>query len=216
MTILLLALLGVWFLSGLGAAFVMGRRGYDPWSWGVLGALFGPAVVPLSIVWHHRRRRTPEERVLHVGATGPGSIKVLVGIDGSGESLGAADGVVELLGDRLASLTLATVVDFDQADAMHQTRGGVFEHGAQALLDEATVGVAGAHPTTVVLTGRPSDALVGYAKRHEIDLVAIGARGHGLSEAVFGSVAEQLVRAPDVLVLVAGSVDTATRPASPV
>jgi nucleotide-binding universal stress UspA family protein len=84
------------------------------------------------------------------------------------------------------------------------------------LLDAAAARVVGASPTTVVLTGRPADALIGYAKRHDVDLVAIGARGRGLSETIVGSVAEQLVRAPDVLVLVAGRVDTATPPATPV
>jgi nucleotide-binding universal stress UspA family protein len=84
------------------------------------------------------------------------------------------------------------------------------------LLDAAAARVVGASPTTVVLTGRPADALIGYAKHHDVDLVAIGARGRGLSETIVGSVAEQLVRAPDVLVLVAGRVDTATPPATPV
>jgi nucleotide-binding universal stress UspA family protein len=214
MTIALLSLLGIWLLSGLAAALVMGRRGYDPWSWGVLGALFGPAVVPLAIGWHHRHGRAHDERVLHVGAAGPGEIAVLVGIDGSAEALVATDAAVGLLGDRLASLTLATVVDLDAAAAMHQPEGVVFERCAQSLLDAAAARVVGAYPTTVVLTGRPADALVGYARRHDVDLVAIGARGRGLSEAIVGSVAEQLVRAPDLLVLVAGRVDTATRPAT--
>ena len=216
MTIVLLSLLGVWLLSGLAAAFVMGRRGYDPWSWGVFGALFGPAVVPLAIGWHRRHGGAHDERVLHVGSAAPGQIAVLVGIDGSAEALVATDAAVALLGDRLASLTLATVVNFDEAAAMHQPRGEVFERCAQSLLDAAAASVVGASPTTVVLTGRPADALVGYAKRHNVDLVAIGARGRGLSETILGSVAEQLVRAPDVLVLVAGRVGTGTRPATPV
>jgi nucleotide-binding universal stress UspA family protein len=216
MMIVLLSLLGVWLLSGLGAAFVMGRRGYDPWSWGVYGALFGPAVVPLAIGWHRRHGSAHDERVQHVGTAGPGPIAVLVGIDGSTEALVATDAAVGLLGDRLASLTLATVVDFDQAAAMHQPRGEVFEQCAQSLLDAAATRVVGAYPTTVVLIGRPADALVGYAKRHDIDLIAIGARGRGLSETIVGSVAEQLVRAPDVLVLIAGRVATATRQETPV
>jgi nucleotide-binding universal stress UspA family protein len=59
-------------------------------------------------------------------------------------------------------------------------------------------------PTMVILAGRPADALVTYARRHDIDLLVVGARGRGRSDRLLGSVAEQLVRTPDVLVLVGG------------
>ena len=77
-------------------------------------------------------------------------------------------------------------------------------NAAQKLLDDAAAPVAKCGPATVILSGRPADALSGYAHRHNTDLIAVGARGKGLSEAALGSVAEQLVRQPDVLVLVAG------------
>ena len=88
----------------------------------------------------------------------------------------------------------------------------MFEQEARTLLDEAAAPVAATGPATVILSGRPTDALLGYAQRHHVDLVAVGARGKGLSEAALGSVAEELVRQPDVLVLVAGRRTAAAAP----
>ena len=198
----LFAMLGIWLLIGLVAALVMGRRGYDPWSWAVIGAIFGPLVPIVAIA--RRRRHAADEQVLRIGARADRGVAVLVGVDGSTEALAATREVVDLLDDRLGSITLATVVDFDAADALHEGIGRVYEHEAQALLDAAASCVAAIRPTMVILAGRPADALVTYARRHDIDLLVVGARGRGLSDRLLGSVVEQLVRTPDVLVLVGG------------
>jgi len=202
MTTWLFAMFGIWLLIGLVSALVMGRRGYDPWSWAVIGAMFGP-LTPL-VALSRRRRRWTEERVVSVGGTTNGGVGVLVGVDGSPESFAATREVVDLLGDRLGQLTLATVVDLDVADALHAGFGSVFEHDAQALLDDVASRVPEVLPTKVILAGRPADTLVSYAREHDIDLLVVGARGRGLSDRLLGSVAEQLVRIADVLVLVAG------------
>ena len=56
----------------------------------------------------------------------------------------------------------------------------------------------------MVLEGKPADALVECARANGVDLVAVGRRGRGLSQAVLGSVATQLNRRADGLVLVVG------------
>ena len=215
MTIWLFVAFAVFLCIGLTTAIVMGRRGHDPWTWGILGTLFGPLVIPLVLGWHWRDQRD-EERLLRSAATpeGAGPVSVLVGVDGSPESTAAVRATVDLLGPRLGPLTLATVVDLDAMQTMHTQRTGqsVFERDAQSLLDEAAAPVAAAGPATVILSGRPTDALLGYAQRHGVDLVAVGARGKGLSEAALGSVADALVRQPDVLVLVAGRRTVAAAP----
>jgi nucleotide-binding universal stress UspA family protein len=204
---------GAFLLIGLATGLAMGRRGHDPWMWGVLGALFGPLVIPLLFV-----RRPPDERaadiVVSAGSAAPGGIAVLVGIDGSPEAGAAARAVVQLLADALGSITLATVVDLDAVDAISARKSGesVFERDARTLLDDAAAAVVGASPATVILGGKPADALAAYARDNGIDLIAVGARGRGLSEAVLGSVAEQLVRRPDLLVLVAGPEARRARP----
>jgi nucleotide-binding universal stress UspA family protein len=214
--VVMLIAAGVFLLIGIATAILMGRRGHDPWMWGVLGALFGPLVIALLFA-RRRGDEPPAEKVLRVGtiATGAATITVLVGVDGSPESLAATSAVVDLLADRMRSLTLATVLDLDAVDAIRiQPEGrSVFERDARAVLDEAAARVSGVEPSTVLLGGRAPDALVTYARSHDVDLIAIGRRGTGLSEAVLGSVAERLVREPDVLLLVAGrAVAAAQRP----
>jgi nucleotide-binding universal stress UspA family protein len=205
MTVWLFLIFVVFLCIGLVTALVMGRRGHDPWTWGILGALFGPLVIPLAFGWHSRDQRD-EERVLRPAATpeGAGPVSVLVGVDGSIESAAAVRAAVDILGSRLGSLTIATVVDLDAMESMQATGHSELERKAKSLLEEAAATVASNGPATVILSGRPTDALVGYAQRHDIDLVAVGARGKGLSEAALGSVAEGLVRQPDVVVLIAG------------
>lgn len=202
MTEIMVAIVVIWMLFGIVYAIGMGRRGYDPWSWGALGAIFGPLVIPLAIGLR-RRRPVGQPLIAHAGRTSDG-IKVLVGVDGSDESAAAVHAVVSLFGDRLGSLLLATVIDSDAANAIHTSRGSVFQRDAQAVLDHA-VEVGGADdPTTMVLEGKPAEALVECARANGVDLVAVGRRGRGLSQAVLGSVATQLNRRADGLVLVVG------------
>jgi nucleotide-binding universal stress UspA family protein len=205
-TYAMLIVFAAFLLIGVATGLVMGRRGRDPWMWGVLGALFGPLVVPLILV-----RRPSDDRAVDIvessGTTGPGGIAVLVGIDGSAEAGAAARAAVELFAERLGSITLATVLDLDAIDAIGARRSAesALERDAQMVLEEAAEPVAKVGPATVILGGRPADALAAYARANDIDLIAIGARGRGISEALLGSVAEQLVRRPDVRVLVAGA-----------
>ena len=110
-TAVLFALLCAWLVIGIVSCFVMTRRGHDPWSWGVLGALLGPLVIPLALA---AIRREPEKSTVvaswHAGQVGRGPISVLVGVDGSVEAEAAACTVVELFGSRLGHLTLGTVI----------------------------------------------------------------------------------------------------------
>jgi nucleotide-binding universal stress UspA family protein len=202
MTEIVVVVVAVWMLFGVVYAIGMGRRGYDPWSWGALGAIFGPLVIPLAIGLR-RRRPLGAPLIAHAGRAGDG-IKVLVGVDGSVESAAAVQAVVSLFGTRLGSLLLATVIDSDAANAIHAARGTVFERDANAIFEQATNRGGADDPTTLVLEGRPADALVACAKANDVDVVAVGRRGRGLSEAVLGSVAAQLARRKDGLLLVVG------------
>ena len=210
---MLFALVCAWLLIGIVCSFVMARRGHDPWSWGVLGALFGPLIVPLALAAARRDRGT--DRIVHVwhtGERGAGPISVLVGVDGSLDSEAAACTVVELFGPRLGRLTLAAVVDFEAAESA-RAGDGVFSAEAREVLEDPAGYVADFDPDTVVLTGEPAHALLEYARDNDIDLLAVGTHGRGLSKAVLGSVAARLVRQRDIPVLVVG---VETQPASEV
>src|SRR5690348_5187902 len=93
----------------------MGRRGHDSFGWLVLGTVLGPLGVILAIAARSDEKLDPARLRLGPRAIpASGTIDVLVGYDGSAESLAALQTVPALLGDRLGRLTVATVVPYDQ------------------------------------------------------------------------------------------------------
>ncbi|HEX5095188.1 MAG TPA: universal stress protein [Acidimicrobiia bacterium] len=202
-TTFLLLFFFVWFVVGLATAAVMARRGHDLWTWVMLGLLMGPLVLALVIPAVHRESHlAPETRSLHHGGGGPGAVSVLIGTDGSPDAEIAAATVSRLFGPQLGRVTVATVVDFDAAD-LAGAKATVTTRASELLEDTAAL-LEPVDADRVVLTGRPSDALLAYAIEHDVDLIVVGQRGAGLTPAVVGSTADQLVRQRRVPVLLTG------------
>jgi nucleotide-binding universal stress UspA family protein len=197
-------ILVAWVTVGVLVSFAMGRRGHDVASWGALGMLLGPLLIPLA-VREMRRERAARAITIEAGGAGRGEIDVLVGIDGSPESLEALWAAVHIIGPRVGRLTLATVIDYDAA--LSDQPWSVRE-GAEAELRRVAAMVAGHRPGVVLLAGRPAEALARYAREGGYELIAVGSRGRGVSKAILGSVASQLARGAGVPVLV---VQTASR-----
>ena len=197
---LLLGMFLTWSVIGIASAFVMGRRGHAPFSWFFLGAVFGPLVIPLAFS-RARQARTVGSATAGAGHW-QGPVDVLVGIDGSAESIAAAKVVGALLGDRIGRLVLATVVDYDTALGGDDAPA---HRAARLTLAEAADDAAESSPRapdTVVLAGKPADALASHAVDGNFDVLAIGCRGRGASKLVMGSVATQLSRGTPTPVLI--------------
>lgn len=200
-TSLLLILGGLWALCGVVAAIVMGRRGHSPFPWFVLGFVLGPLVVPLVLGAIRREQPTP---VVHVAHSQPsdGSLAVLVGVDGSDEAKGALVTGIALFGTRIGRLTIATVLDHDVEDS---SAGRDMQDRAREILSAHALLAAGLldrKPETVVLTGRPADALVHHALADNYQVIVISPRGKGASRVLFGSVASSLARGVGVPVVI--------------
>lgn len=156
----------------------------------------------LSIVMERRRHdeqlrpRTLAGRVPVTAGTGP--IDVLVGYDGSSEADGAPQAVVDLLGDRLGRLTVATVIPFGGLEEQEQD--------ATELLRRLARRLPGRMTELEVVHGHPSVALRQCATEGGYKLIAVGTRGAGLSKAIRGSAASELPRESEVPVLFVGSV----------
>lgn len=192
----------LWAGIGLVGSLVMRRRGHDMFTWGALGAVFGPLVLPLAIDRARQARRAEASR-LRPGVPGSGEIDVLVGIDGSAESKAALRAALAVVGPRLGRLAVATVVDYDRA------LGGraKVESEVRADLERLTASVPGCVPEIALLTGPPADVLAAYAADHGFGLLAVGSRGRDASKALLGSVASRLVRRAKIPVLIAGGAD---------
>lgn len=194
----LMAIVALWFAIGVLLSIVMGRRGHDSFGWLVLGTLLGPlALVLAADTGRHEER--PDAQRLDPDAPvrgGSGPVDVLVGCDGSPESVAALDAVVDLLGDHLGRVTLATVVPF----------GDNPETGRLAADRLRRLGrrLPGLAAELEVLHGRPSAALRHFAAEHGDGLVVVGTRGAGVAKAVLGSAARDLARHCTVPVLFVG------------
>ena len=202
-TTLLLVALAAWLAIGLGLSFVLGRRGHDPFSWFVLGALLGPVAVAFAFyAWRHEEPRESEviaaSPLAQGEERGEGAIDVLLGFDDSAESRAAVASVIRLFGARLGRLTLMTVIPFDG--------GAVVEEQARALLQREAERLAWLAPGLEVVRGDPATALAAAVVVGRFDLLAVGTTGEGRAR-LFGSAARQLAGRSKVPVLLTGTED---------
>lgn len=189
---------GAWIAVGLSLALVMGRRGFSPATWLLLGVGLGPLVFPLAL-WSLREAGDVHvRRAVTGGGEGAGAVDVLVGIDGSSAAEDALRAVRRIMGPAIGRLTLATVIDLDAASSARRWES---EERAEAALDAlaASSSGPGPRPGTVVLAGSPATALVGYAAAQGYEVLVVGRRGHGASQALLGSVAAKLSQGSDGL-----------------
>jgi nucleotide-binding universal stress UspA family protein len=190
---------GLWLAIGLSLSLIMTKRGHNGFGWLVVGTLFGPLafVLAFDASRHDEALNPVAVRKLRASRT-TGTVDVLAGYDGSGESSHAIAQVAQLLGDRMGRLTVATVVPFDNVlEPEQKARADL-----QQLFD--TGGPGAARITELkVLHGRPADALRQWALEDHYDLIAVGGRGAGLSKRILGSAATELAADAKVPVLVA-------------
>lgn len=197
----------VWFLVAVAAAWssigvvlsvLMGRRGHSSFGWFVLGTVLGPLAVVLAI--DARRHGEGYQRgpvpVAGPEVVGTGPVDVLMGYDGSPESLAALDVVVRLLGERIGRLTVATVVPYGDS--------GERERQASEDLRRLAARTPGRAPGLEMLHGHPSTALTEAALDGGYELLVVGTRGAGISRALLGSAASELARESPVPVLLVG------------
>ena len=191
------AIAGVWVAIGIVMSIVMGRRGHNSFGWLVLGTLLGPMAVVLAI---DARRHDEELEPAAVGGSGEarrGPVDVLVGFDGTAESVAAADAAAQLFGDRLGRLTVATVVPYGDMRWPAESAAEALRRLAARTPERAC--------ELEVLHGHPAAALREYAASAGYDVIAVGARGAGVTKAILGSAAAELARESKVPVLVVGA-----------
>lgn len=197
-TALLLLAMTAWCAIGIVISIWMRRRGHALFMWAYLGAVLGPLVIPLAVDAIRRERRAS---ITDVGSASHERerVSVLVGVDGSEESVAAARAAVDLLAERISRLTLAAVVDYDSAVGPSQARRDAERHLATAARVIAFEGAEQA-----VLVGAPAGALEHATRDGGFDLLVVGRRGRGVSRALLGSVTARLASGSGASVLIGG------------
>jgi nucleotide-binding universal stress UspA family protein len=128
---------------------------------------------------------------------GIGPFDVLVGVDGSHESEVALQRAAEILGTRIGRLTLATVTEFDYGSPQAEAdvkRARETLRSAAALADVPEPGI-------VLPSDRPADAL-SDAQRNGYELLVVGRRGRGASNAILGSTAARITQSPVAILVI--------------
>ena len=128
--------------------------------------------------------------------TGP---QILIGVDGSPESVHAMTTAMRTLGSQGSVLVLAEVVNYEAAESGD---GAEMVTATQRLEAAAKRMEVPAAVHTRVLVGAPGSALREFAERQGFDMLVVGRRGRGLSRHVLGSVSSELVTHSSVPVLV--------------
>lgn len=213
---ILLLVVVVWLAVGAVAGLVDARRGHWRWAW-LVAALLGPFAIPLSLAARQREASIVPSVVSGGTAREGGSLSVLVGVDGSPAALAAAEAGLAVLGPRVHRVVVATVLDYDTAEPHGESvlypAEWDEERVARHLLEAASArlrAVSGHDPGSVILAGRPAEALRRYATAENFDLIVVGHRGRGLSKLVLGSCASGLAGDSEVPVLVVPELHAAT------
>ena len=134
--------------------------------------------------------------------------RILVGVDGSPESLEAVKWTADLAGAVGAEVIVASV--YGMFPSMVMPGAGYYitdealatwRKQLQEDLDgdwSKALREAGVRVVTKVEEGHAADVLLGLAEANQVDLIVVGSRGHGaVAEMLLGSVSHNLVlRAP--------------------
>lgn len=193
-----LTVVTVWVGVGLATAFVMRRRGHDFYVWLALGTVLGPLIVPLALE-RARYHGAVEQVSASMLSPSPSGLDVLAGVDGSEESVAAIRSALDLFGGSITSLTIATVLDYDSESS---AAGDEPKDNARAMLDDVISALGVEDAQTEILFGRADRALAGYARTHGVELIVVGTRGRGATEALFGSITGRLVGGCEIPVYV--------------
>lgn len=186
-TAFLSLLMATFACIGFVLAIVMGRLGYSPLAWGLLGLLLGPIALLLALV-EVRKERPWWTRLVASGDPGGGPVDVLVGIDGSPESAAATAAALELLGGRMGRLILVAVTDLDDSYAGREERmrlQGELERQAEAVRawlrerDGPVQAKQAVVPELKLMAGRPATTLDTIAAEDGYDLLVAGPEAPG-------------------------------------
>jgi len=132
-------------------------------------------------------------------------LRALVPVDFSERSRSSVESVRMLMGD--GCIHLLHVADMPETSALDKAQ---VEHDFRSVLGHQGDGPPGGPPDgmeveTILLTGSPGQRIVGLARQGRYDLVAMGsARRSGVSRALLGSTASEVIDALPCDVLIGG------------
>lgn len=136
--------------------------------------------------------------------------RILVAHDGSVQARRAVEIAVDLARKYGASVTLLTAIHHpayaatigEVEEANHEQRLAVEQMHREAIEYARLHGI---DPGAEIVSGHPAEAIIEYARAHQVDLIVMGHRGMSNLQRFFvGSVADRVVDHAPCMVLVVG------------
>lgn len=185
-----------WLAAGAAVAIVMRRSGHNFSLWLAVGILLGPLAAYFGQERHrlHKSRRPNRITKAHAGG-----FDAVAGIDGSEESIAAVQLALNLFADTLTSLTLVTALDYESGGSF---TGIVPRSQARSQLADVASTLEFEPIEMTLLYGPPAKTIARMADEGEFELIILGARGRGMSQAFLGSVSANLAGGSPVPVFV--------------
>jgi nucleotide-binding universal stress UspA family protein len=124
--------------------------------------------------------------------------RILVAYDGSGPARHAFDVAADLAqkyGSELHVVAVARPPEFAEDVETEAAIESAREHFSGQFRDlEGAAARAGVKPQFRIVTGHPAEQIVRTAEQHDIDLIVLGHRGHGVFERwLLGSVSRTVI-----------------------
>jgi nucleotide-binding universal stress UspA family protein len=184
--VLIALLITIWVAGGAAVATVMRRSGHNFSFWLTLGILLGP----LTAFFAQERHRLDLGRGIgRAEEFRSGRFDALAGIDGSEESIAAVRTALSLLGGTFSSLTLVTALDYEASGSF---TGITSQSDAYSRLADVASHLDFEPIEKRLIYGSPAKTIASFAQEGGFELIILGARGHGMSKALFGSVTAKL------------------------
>lgn len=183
-----LIFLALWSGSGILACLVFRRMGHNFLIFAGLALWMGPFIIYLML--YVTRADTPMiTDQLRAGIPGEGWLDVLVGTDGSPESMDSVCAALQTLSPALRRVAIASALDAETARSRNAFTTD--EDLADAL---AEVAERSNLPTAslVLLSGRADKALSAYATAEGFDVILVGHESFRIAGAILGSTIRRL------------------------
>ncbi|NNC81818.1 MAG: universal stress protein [Acidimicrobiales bacterium] len=196
--------LAIWSALGLFSVWLLRRNGHTV-AWAGLALWMGPIVLLLA-------QSVPQDsgRVIyfHPGTDLPGSLNVLVGLDGSSGSVTSAKAALEPLRPVIHRIRLVSVIDIEtgKAPENYSVDDELIEalHAASRTLEMPEAELA-------LVSGRADHALMTHAVDEAMDLVVVAHRQHRFASVLLGSTVARLAKHSSVPILIGPPTDEESR-----
>lgn len=205
MTKLVLAVV-IWSVIGLLAALAFRRRGHNFLMFAGLGLWLGPLVIPL--MYASIRKQHSIVRVIREGEASSGWLDLLVGIDGTSDSLDSVRQVVAKLAPAIRRIRIVTALDPETANSPNFFDT---DEALQSKLEVAALAVGFDDAELAFVSGRADRALVSHAIEEGFDMLLVSARNHRVFGTLFGSAVYRLARRAQIPVLIGPAVGLGKR-----